>query len=78
MKAATSREKEKGKKRRQGDFPGGTVDKDVSANAGDVGSIPGLGRFRMPRSNKTWTPQLLSPCPQGTLAVITEPACSRV
>ena len=33
-----------------GDFPGGTV-KNLPANAGDTGSIPGLGRSYMPRSN---------------------------
>ena len=33
------------------DFPGGTVAKNLPANAGDMGSIPGLG-----------SPQLLSPC----------------
>ena len=33
------------------DFPGGTVGKKPPANAEDVGSIPGLGRFHMPRSN---------------------------
>ena len=33
------------------DFPGGTVDKNLPANAGDVRSIPGPGRFHMPRSN---------------------------
>ena len=27
-----------------GDFPGGSVAKDLPANAGDMGSIPGLGR----------------------------------
>ena len=32
-------------------FPGGTVDKNVPATAGDTGSIPGPGRFHMPRSN---------------------------
>ena len=26
-------------------FPGGSVVKDTPANAGDTGSIPGLGRF---------------------------------
>ena len=26
-----------------GDFPGGEVDKNLSANAGDTGSVPGLG-----------------------------------
>ena len=28
-----------------GDFPGGTGDKNLPANAGDMGSIPGPGRF---------------------------------
>ena len=32
-------------------FPGGSVVKDPPASAGDTGSIPGLGRFHMPRSN---------------------------
>ena len=30
------------------DFPGGRVDKNLSANAGDMGSVPGPGRFHMP------------------------------
>ena len=29
------------------DFSGGTVDKSLPANVGDLGSIPGLGRFHM-------------------------------
>ena len=33
------------------DFPAGTVDKNLPANAGDMGSIPGLGRFHMLCSN---------------------------
>ena len=33
------------------DFPGGTVVKNLPANAGDVGSSPGPGRSHMPRSN---------------------------
>ena len=32
-------------------FPGGTVDKNLPANARDTGSIPGPGRFHMPRSS---------------------------
>ena len=32
-------------------FPGGTVDKNRPAYAGDTGSIPGPGRSHMPRSN---------------------------
>ena len=33
------------------DFSGGAVVKNPSANAGDMGSIPGLGRSHMPWSN---------------------------
>ena len=33
------------------DIPGGPVDKNPPANAGDVGSIPGLGGFHMPQNN---------------------------
>ena len=32
-------------------FPGGTVVKNLPANAGDTGSIPGPGRSHMPQSN---------------------------
>ena len=32
-------------------FPGGTVVESLPANAGDMGSSPGLGRSHMPRSN---------------------------
>ena len=32
-------------------FPGGAVVESLSANAGDTGSSPGLGRSHMPRSN---------------------------
>ena len=41
-------------------FPGGAVVKNLSANAGDTGSSPGLGRSHMPRSNWAREPQLLS------------------
>lgn len=37
-----------------------TVDKNPLANAGDVGSTPGPGRFRMPWDNKVHAPQLQS------------------
>ena len=33
------------------DFPGGPVVKNLPANAGDTGSIPGLGRSHMLQSN---------------------------
>ena len=32
-------------------FPGGAVVKNLPANAGDMGSSPGLGRSHMPWSN---------------------------
>ena len=34
------------------DFPGGTVDKYLPANAGDLGSNPGLRRFHMHGATK--------------------------
>ena len=33
------------------DFPSGTVDKNPSANAGNMGSIPDPARFHMLRGN---------------------------
>ena len=35
----------------QRDFPDGPVVENLPANAGDMGSIPGLGRFHMLRGN---------------------------
>ena len=32
------------------DFPGDTMDRNPPANAGDMGSIPALGKFHMPQS----------------------------
>ena len=43
-------------------FPGGAVVENLPANAGDMGSSPGLGGFHMPRSNWAREPQLLSLC----------------
>ena len=40
-------------------FPGGPVVKNLPANAGDMGLIPGLGRFDMSWSNQVCGPQLL-------------------
>ena len=34
------------------DIPGGTVDKNPPANAGDMGLIPGLGSFHLPQGNE--------------------------
>ena len=39
------------KTRQKGTYPGGTVVKNPPANAGDTGSIPGLGKSHMPQSN---------------------------
>ena len=44
------------------DFPGGPVVKSLPANAGDVGSVPGLGSFHVPQDDYTQVPRLLSPC----------------
>ena len=50
------------KKEKSWDFLGGTVVKNLPANAGDTGSSPGLGRSHIPWSNKACVPQLLSLC----------------
>ena len=53
------------------EFPGGTVDKNLPVNAGDMGSIPGPGRFHMPGSNWARVSQLLSPSSRaGELQVL--------
>ena len=41
-------------------FPGGAVVENLPANAGDMGSSPGLGRSHMPQSSWACEPQLLS------------------
>ena len=43
------------------DFPHGPMVKNPSANAGDMGLIPGPGRSHMPWSNKALVPQRLKP-----------------
>ena len=42
-------------------IPGGAVNKNTPANAGDTGSIPGPGRSHIPGSNEAPGPQLLKP-----------------
>ena len=42
------------------DFPGDAMAKNSFANAGDMGSIPGLERFPMLRSDLAFASQLLS------------------
>ena len=44
------------------DFPGGAVVKNLPANTGDMGSIPGPRRSHMLRSNLACVAQLLSLC----------------
>ena len=43
-------------------FSGGTMVKNLPANAGDMSSIPDLGRSHMLQSNEARVPQLLNPC----------------
>ena len=43
------------------DFPGGPVVGNLSANAGDTGSIPGPGGSHMPQSRYAHGPELLKP-----------------
>jgi len=53
-------------------FPGGAVDKNLPANAGNMGLISGPGRFHMPRGKyspcATAEPSLQSPCAATTEA----------
>jgi len=42
------------------DFPGGSAVKNMPASTGDVGSIPGLGRFYMLWGSWACGPQILS------------------
>ena len=51
-----------------GDFPRGTVDRNLPANVGDMGLIPGLGRFHNKKETKAIVtmlknyPYLLNEC----------------
>ena len=58
-----------------GDFPGGAVVKNPPANAGDTGSIPGLGRSHMLQSNWARAPQLLSLRSRAREPQLLKPAC---
>ena len=55
-------------------FPGSTVE---CANAGDMDSIPGLGRSNMPANNEACAPQLLSLCSRDQEQQLTKPTHSR-
>ena len=62
------------KKSTNRDFPGGPVVKNGSANAGDMGLIPGLGRSHMQQSNKVHVLQLMKPThPRGQAPQQEEP-----
>ena len=56
------------------DFPGDAVVKNLPANAGDMGSIPGPGRPHMPWSNQARVPQLLSLCSRAREPQLMKPA----
>ena len=47
------------------DLPRGAVVKNPLGNAEDMGLVPALGGFHMPRGNEACGPQLLSPCPRA-------------
>ena len=64
----------KKRKKERRDIPGGTVDKNPPASAGDMGSMPGLGRFHMLWSNWAHAPQLLlSLCSRACKAQLPSP-----
>ena len=50
-------------------FPSGPVVKNPPANAGDPGSVPGLGRFRVQWGNQAHALQLLKPTRSRALAL---------
>ena len=50
-------------------LPVSPVVKNSPCNAGNMGLIPGLGRFHMPQNNQVGMPQLLSPYAASTEAV---------
>ena len=56
-------------------FPGGTVVKNLSANAGDTGSSPGPGRSHMLQSNEAHAPQLLSLRSRACEPQVLKPMC---
>ena len=58
-------------------FPGGAVVESLPANAGDMGSSPGLGRSHMPRSKWAREPQLLSLCVWSLCSATREAAIVR-
>ena len=49
------------------------MDKNLPVRAGDVGSIPGLGRFHMTQSHKARVPQLLSLFSRASKSLLLHP-----
>ena len=58
-------------------FPSGAVVENLPANAGDMGSSPGLGRSHMPQSGWAREPQLLSLCVWSLCSAMGEAAAVR-
>ena len=58
-------------------FPGGAVVENLLANAGDMGSSPGLGRSHVQRSNWAHEPQPLSLRVWSLCSATTEAAIMR-
>lgn len=58
-----------------GDFSGGSVGKNLPAKGGNTGSISGLRRFHMTRSNHACVPQLLSPNSRVQELQLLKPTC---
>ena len=65
------------KKNRCQGSPGGTVEKNLPANAGDMGSIPGPAGSHMPQSKKACVLQLLSLCSRAQEPQLPKPKCPR-
>ena len=59
------------------DFSGGSVVRNLPVNAGDTGSIPGLGRSHMPQSNSAPVLQLLTLCSRVWEPQPLKPMCPR-
>ena len=57
-------------------FPGGSVVKNLPANAGDTALIPDRGRCHMPQGNKAPVPQPLSLCSRAWEPQLLSPRAS--
>ena len=57
------------------DFLGGPVAGSLPANAGNMGSIPGLEGFHIPWDNWACTSQLQTPCSGAYVLQLLKPVC---